>query len=142
MSNSIDRVAVKLTLNKDVELTCYPPVKEFFKLLTEYMSGEAQGTFGDVIISELTPEAEDVNKLWIRTNGQRNGFEQRIYINGEWKPWYFIPANGYLLFPGSAPLPEGFVEIGRFKGADVPITKNGATLTAPTEFIIASWVGY
>jgi hypothetical protein len=122
MSNSIDRVAVKLTLNKDVELTCYPPVKEFFKLLTEYMSGEAQGTFGDVIISELTPEAEDVNKLW--------------------KPWYFIPANGYLLFPGSAPLPEGFVEIGRFKGADVPITKNGATLTAPTEFIIASWVGY
>jgi hypothetical protein len=142
MSGSIDRVAIKLSLNKDVELTCYPSVKEFLKLITEYMSGEAQGTFGDVIISELTPESEDVNKLWIRTNGQRNGFEQRIYINGEWKPWYFLPSNGYIMFPSSATLPEGFTEIGRFKGSDIPVQKNGVTLTTPTEFIIAEFTGY
>jgi len=142
MSGSIDRVAIRLRLNKDVELQCYPTVQEFLKLLTETLSGEAQGTFGEVVVSELTPLSDDINKLWLKINGQRNAFEQRLYVNGNWEPWYFLPPNSYVLFDGRSPLPNGFTEIGRFKSLDLPVQKDGVTLTSPTEFIIASFTGY
>lgn len=142
MAGSIDRVAIRLRLNKDIELQCYPALPEFMKFLTETLSGEAQGTFGEVIISEITPESDDTNKLWLKINAQRNGFEQRLYINGEWQPWYFVPPSSYILFDGRAALPTGFLEIGRFTSAAVPVTKNGVQLTTPTEFIIANFIGY
>jgi hypothetical protein len=123
-------------------MKCYPPVAEFLKFLTEVLSGEAQGSFGDVVLSNLTPESDDVNKLWIEVNGQRSSFAQKVFVNGKWQPWYFLPPQSYVLFDGRTTLPDGFTEIGRFKSEAVPVTKNGVTLTTPTEFIIASFVGY
>jgi hypothetical protein len=142
VTGAIDRASITITLNRDVDLKCYPPVAEFLKFLTEVLTGEAQGSFGDVVISNLTPESDDVNKLWIEVNGQRNQFTQKMYINGKWETWYFVPPQSYVLFDGRTTLPTGFVEVGRFKSGDVPVTKNGVTLTTPAEFIIASFQGY
>lgn len=142
MAGAIDRTAITLQLNKEVDAKCYPPVAEFLKLITEVMSGQAQGSFGDVIISNTVPEAEDVNKIWIDINGQRTSFIVKTFVNGKWRPWYFVPPNSYHFFPGNAPLPEGFKEIGRFKTSDVPVTGATTAGSLPIEIIIASWTGY
>lgn len=142
MAGAIDRAAITLKLNRETELKCYPPVGDFLKLLVDLLSGEAQGSFGDVIISSVTPGPDDVNKIWIEVNGQRNTFALKVYVHGKWQPYYFTPPSSYLLFDGRAPLPEGFKEIGRFKAVDVPVTGASTAGSLPVEFIIGSFVGY
>lgn len=142
LAGAIDRVTVAIQLNREVEIKCYPPVADFLKLLTEILSGEARGTFGDVIISNITPSSDDVNKLWVEVNGQRNVFTEKVFVNGQWQPWYFTPPNSYILFDGRAALPEGFKEIGRFKVSDVPIAGATTAGSLPTELIIATFKGY
>lgn len=141
-SGAIDRVAVKLTQTKEIDIKCYPPVKELFNLIPDYFSGEANGSFGDVVISNTIPDPDDVNKLWVATNGQRNTFEARFYINGKWQPWYFLAPNQFVFFDGRATLPAGFKEIGRFKSIDIPITDTSGTAALPGEIIIARFIGY
>jgi len=142
MAGAIDRNSVTLRLNRDVEIKCYPPVAEFLRLITELFSGEVQGSFGDVVISNITPEPEEVNKLWVEVNGQRNQFFQKVYVNGKWQPWYFMPPQSYILFDGRTTLPDGFKELGRFKTTDVPVTSADTAQAVPVEMIIASFIGY
>ena len=141
-TGAIDRTAVTLKLNRDVELKCYPPVADFFKLLTENLSGEAEGSFGDVVISGSAPGPVDVGKIWIEVNGQRNTFAFRVFVEGKWQPWYFLPPNSFQFFDVGTGLPVGFKEIGRFKLSDIPVTGATTAGTLPTEFIVAKWVGY
>ncbi len=142
MAGAIDRTSITITLSKDTDLKCYPPVAEFLKFLTEVLSGEVQGNFGDVVLSNMTPDSDQVNKLWIETNGQRNDFDQKFFINGKWQPWYFPPPNTYYWFDGRAALPLGFKELGRVKASDLPITGADTAGSLPTEFILASFIGY
>lgn len=143
-TDSLDRVAVRLTLTKDISLNCYPPVKEFIAFMLEHISGEAQGTFGDVVLSAQTPSPDDVYKLWIATNGQRNGFEQRLFLNGAWRTWNFVAEGEIRHFDGRATLPKGWTKIGSFKTVDVPITAEAGDNVAslPETIQVAKWVGY
>ena len=139
---AIDRVAITLRLNKDVELKCYPSVADFVKFLTDNLSGEAQGEFSNIIISNLAPGSDDVSKIWIEVNGQRNSFVEKVFINGRWVPWYFLPPNTYQWFDGRAALPTGFVEIGRTKATDLKLTGGATAGAIPAEFILAQFIGY
>lgn len=142
MSGAIDRTAITIKLNREVESKCYPPVKDFFNLLTDVLSGEVQGSFGDVIISNNVPSPDEVNKIWVEINGQRNTFIFKVYVEGRWQPWYFLPPNSIQFFDGRTGIPSGFKELGRFNLVDIPIA--GATTAGdlPTDFIVAKWVGY
>lgn len=140
--SAIDRVAITLRVNRDVELKCYPPVSEFVKFLTDNLSGEAQGEFGNVIISNIVPGPDDVNKIWIDVDGQRDSFIQKVFLNGIWEPWYFLPPNTYQWFDGRSALPTGFKEIARTKTADLKFTGAATAGTLPDVLILAAFVGY
>jgi len=142
MSNAIDRVAIELKQNREVHDKCYPPLSDLFKMIVTNISGDARGTFGDVVISTITPETGSENKLWIATDPQRTSFDMRLFINGAWRPWYFLAPSQVVIIDGRAPVPAGFQELGRFKSADIPIIDTSGSALLPEEFIIVRWIGY
>lgn len=142
MAGSIDRVAIKLVLKKQIETQCYPTVNALVDIIVDAVAGEAQGSFGDVVLSAIEPQPEDVNKLWIRTDPQRQSFEQDIFIKGKWQPYYFVPPNTYILFDGRVPLPAGFTEVARFDTSKLGLTGGTLAGSIPPEIILAMFVGY
>lgn len=139
---AIDRVAITLRLNREVELKCYPPIADFVKFLMETVSGEAQGNFGNLLISNLTPGPDDANKIWVEVNGQRTSFVEKVLVNGKWQPWYFLAPNSYQWFDGRSPVPTGFKEIARTKTTDLKLTGAATAGELPEELILAQFVGY
>lgn len=142
MANAADRVAITISQTRDVTERCYPPVAEFVAMLTDVLSGEAQGDFGNLVISQITPDSEDVNKVWIEINGQRTFFTLKVHVNGEWRPWYFVPPNTYMILDGRAPIPDGWQAIGRFSTAILNITPMSTVEDIPSEFIIIRFIGF
>jgi hypothetical protein len=140
MSNRIDRTTVRLMLNKDVTEQCYPPFPELFTLLLKYISGQAEGSFGDLIISGQEPSPDDTGKLWLRVSPDGKNFEFNVFVNGKWVPWNFVAANEIRFFGGT--LPDGWTKIGEFKTEDVPVTAAPAGGGVPAVIIMAKWVGY
>lgn len=141
VESPVETVSVELVLNKEPNFPCYPPVKEFLDFLIKNVSGNALGSFGDVIISNVEPSVEDLNKLWIQTNGQRNDFQIKLYINGAWRPWTFTAPNETRWFDGRAPLPEGWASLGTINLASIAFEPS-ANSNAPTSLTLAKWVGY
>lgn len=140
MSDQIDRTTIKLLLNKDVTEQCYPPFAELFALILKYISGQAEGSFGDLVISNLEPSPDDVYKLWLAVDAARKAFEFRVFVNGKWQPWNFTAANEIRFFAGT--LPTGWKKVGEFNAIDIPITVAPDGGGLPAIITIAKWVGY
>lgn len=142
MVNVINRAAIKLTLNQEVRKECYPPLDELFKMITINIGGEAAGSFGDVVISVNDPDNDSVYKMHILPNGRRTEFTQRFFINGKWRPWYFLVPNQVVLLDGRAPIPEGFTKLGEFESVQIPIVDTSGSGSLPAKFSVAIFTGY
>lgn len=142
MVNVINRVALTLELNHEIREQCYPTVPELFRMITESISAEATGAFGDVVISNNIPDSDSNYKMHILPNGDRTDFTARFNIYGEWKPWYFLVPNQIITLPGTIAVPDGFEEIGRYKTSLIPIEDTSGSASLPDEFVVAKFIGY
>jgi hypothetical protein len=142
MTNVINKAVLELTLNKEVRDECYPSLSDLFKKIVESIGAEVSGEFGDVTISVEDPDSDKTYKMHIQTNGRRNDYAQRFFINGEWRPWYFLVPNQVVILDGRATIPDGFTKIGEFLSTNIPITDTSGTSALPEKFFIVVFNGY
>ena len=137
MSN--ENVTGELVVSKLPLDECYPTPADFVSLLPQYLAILLTGSAGDVVLSPLEPGADDLSKLWVKIDNNRNFTGLFLYQNGAWVQVSDAYVGEIRWFDSSITLPSGWTKLATVKASDLPQEAISGATSVPSNYTLARY---